>query len=199
MPEPVPIPSTIRAVLHMTQHGESRVMTIGIFKINGNIQLQDLIDVTTQLKSWWDDNFRTTLVNDIQLLDITATDISEVGGQQYAAPCLNLCAGTSTAGPAPGNATHTTSWRTASASRSGRGRTYWVGMDESHVNDDDTLSSTAQVATITRSIALMVILAGLDMRLAVVSIVDSISRDVVSFVVENILDSMRRRLPSRGT
>lgn len=100
--------------------------------------------------------------------------------------------------PLPGNVTVTQSWRTGLAGRKYRGRTYAPGLTEPLVTDDDRVVSAAIVELAAAALQLILDMQANSWALTIFHKLDNTFTNVTSAIVENIVDSMRRRLPARG-
>ena len=203
MPTPVtdpnaPVDQAIKVAMTFQQHTQERAHVMHVYKPDGVIFLQDLINIAGIFMDWWQNNYRTGAVDDLTLQDITVTDLSQDLQSQYVLPCTTDCAGASGNAPAPGNVTSTISWRTQFVGRFARGRTFMCGYADGDTADDDTINATRVNQLTALGLNLMGRLIGQDYNLAVLSRRYGIIAPILGIVVENVLDSMRRRLPKRG-
>ena len=192
----VPIPDTARVVMRWVQHTDERVNVLHYKRAGGwtQPQLQDLASFVMEV---WKDNLRLVLANTISILDVSATDISVENGVQALVSCATDCTGGIAQASAPANATSTISWRTGRTGRRYRGRTYPAGYLDGHINDDSTIQSQLLLSLLqyAGNLAFNVPHAGL---LAVASKIVQAAEPVLTSVLENVLDTQRRRLPKRG-
>jgi hypothetical protein len=195
---PVVIPNTARAAIRMQVGGRQRVNVLHFNKAGG-FSTSDLNTLNTELMTWWQTFMRPQLSTLISLVDITSTNLHDAVQEQDVQPCLSNCAGQNAGEPEPGNVTFTTSWRTDVVGRRYRGRSYWPGMVNTNTNNDDTVVSTLLTAAAVAAGNLIFGSISNGAALAIASRVLLSSRVVTGFVLENILDSQRRRLPGRGT
>lgn len=100
--------------------------------------------------------------------------------------------------PLPGNVTVTQSWRTGLAGRKYRGRAYVPGLTEPQVADDDRVVSATVVQLAAAALQLILDMVASSWSLAIFHKIDNTFTNVTSSIVENLVDSMRRRLPGRG-
>jgi hypothetical protein len=188
----------VRAVFNYVQHGEQRANVLHGIK-STDWTLLELIALADNLLDVWTNNIRNWCVDDLQIENVTVTSLEGASSEQYVRNCLSNCSGTNGGAPAPGNATSTISWRTSGIGRSKRGRSYFPGFAESHINDDDTVNSGQLVSLSALGAAMMsAFLNASSSSLGVYSRVLNVITPVASFVIENILDTQRRRLPQRG-
>lgn len=98
----------------------------------------------------------------------------------------------------PGSVTATQSWRTGLAGKKFRGRTYVPGFVEAAVGDDDRLNSATVLSMANAAFQLLSALAARDTPLVIFHRATNLVTGVLTFIVENIVDNQRRRLPGRG-
>jgi hypothetical protein len=188
----------VRAVFNYVQHGEQRANVLHGIKSTDWTQTE-LVDLADNLVDAWVANVRPWAVDDLQLENVTVTSLEGPASEQYVRNCLSNCNGANGGAPAPGNATSTISWRTSGIGRSKRGRSFFPGFAESHINDDDTVNSGQLVSLSALGSAIMTaFLQSASSQLGVYSRVLNLITPVTSYVIENILDTQRRRLPQRG-
>jgi hypothetical protein len=193
-----PIPRAARAVFNATQHGSSRVTVLHYWRTDG-WDMANLEALNIDLMLWWNEVGRFQMPDDMTLLDITTTALDNEPNIQDTLPCTSGCQGTRVEQPEPGNVTGTVSWRTASVGRSFRGRSYLPGFCTGDTNDDDTISSTRLVGMLAWAANLIWYVTDGTVQLGVLSRKLNEIHPVTGWVIENVLDSMRRRLPKRGS
>lgn len=197
MPTP-DVTGGVRAVMQFVQHGEQRANVLHGIK-STDWSISELTDLANELKSAWDSVWRVTVVDDMVLEAIICTALMGPLSIQFTLGCTSNCAGASTATPAPGNASATLSWRTTGIGRSKRGRTFPAGFQEQNINDDDSIASGFLVSLTAIASALIIAFANVPgAQLGVFSRVLNQIFPVSTVVVENTLDTQRRRLPGRG-
>lgn len=156
-------------------------------------------DLAEEVSAWWFDNYRQTSWNGVTLREVQVRLLDPANPLAYDLPLIPAIAGTLATPPAPGNATQTMSWRTGLAGRKHRGRIYTVGMVEADTNNDDSVPSGRTIALVSAGTNLLARLIAMGLSLAIFHKVDNTFTNVVTVVVENLIDSMRTRLASRGT
>lgn len=142
----------------------------------------------------------------VQLVDVTCTDLSAEDGGQVTAIPAGTGLGLSTSPSLPNNCSVVIKWTTDTRGRSFRGRTYHVGLTEIMVTGN-LLTATAHDDLLDLYTTLWgEIEEELPNRDFVVlsRIADGVPRvagvgtQITHIVVEDVLDSQRRRLPGRG-
>ena len=132
------------------------------------------------------------------LNNITVTDVRSALQEQYTKPILPPRAGTNTSAALPGNVTSTVSWRGQFTGRKNRGRSYMVDTPSDSITAGETITGGRQSELASWAQGLMTAMAGLQSFVAIGSPAAHTATRVISFVIEAILDSQRRRLPGRG-
>jgi len=191
------IPNAIRAAMKYLQHDQERVNVLHFIKPGGGITLADLEQIASFLDDWHANYLSAAQQNQLTLDQIQVTDISVPNGEQITLDLPVPRPGQLTNTPAPGNVTNTMSFRTNKTGRRYRGRIYLPGLADNDTNDDDTVSSSQLLRLSVAAGQLFIGVPG-TMELAVASRVGLFVTQVATIVLENILDSQRRRLPGRG-
>jgi hypothetical protein len=194
---PIVIPHTARVTHQYTQHGQQRVGVLHYFIPLGNPTDADMSALASHLKDAWDSNGKAACSNQLALEQIQVTNIDHAGGNQYTLDLNPPSPGTVNNPPSPGNSTHTASFRTAKTGRKYRGRNFLPGLVDQFTNDDDTVNSARLIAAAAWVAQWMFGLPG-AWQLGVASQVVGATEPVTTIIFENILDSMRKRLPGRG-
>lgn len=194
---PITFPNTARAVHQYTQHGQQRVGVLNFRKASGTITQSDLDALAEYLVTVWEETGKLACTNQIALEQVQVTNVDPAGGNQTTVDLNPPSAGTLAFAGAPGNVTHTASFRTDLVGRKYRGRNYLPGLHDGQTNDDDTITSDRLIRAAAWVARWLVGLPG-DWQLGVASSVTGLTRQVQTIVFENIIDSMRKRLPGRG-
>lgn len=193
----VPIPRVIRIVMKFTRDTRQFQNVLHV-QAPAPVVFGDLVNAANEAVDWWTNSYGPPMVPEVCLFSVVATDMSVEGGMQYTADVSPASCGTSPGNAEPGNVTSTISWRTGRTGRRYRGRTYVVGMPETATGDNDTI--TGGMVTVLASAAVDWILRALGINLppVVASFTYASAEQILSAVIENVLDSQRRRLPQRG-
>jgi hypothetical protein len=161
---------------------------------------------------WWQDEYEPLVSSGVQLREIVLTDMASATGPQVTVVPATPVTGDNTANIVPGNVTLSVSFRTASRGRSFRGRNYVVGLTEDQIVGNDFAAGvtasweaayTALIAVPAGSSAEWVVVSrfsGVDpVTHAPIPRVAGIATPVTAVVVvDNFVDSARRRLTTRG-
>jgi len=98
----------------------------------------------------------------------------------------------------PNNVAIAVSWRTGLTGRRNRGRTFIGGLMSNAISGDTTQSAFAvSLANLAAALISQTFTGGFDF--GVTSYKDVATKIITGFVLETILDSMRTRLPTRGS
>jgi len=168
-----------------------------VFK-TGGWDMTSLTTVSNLFRDWWINTYRPNSSSAVSLRRIEARVYN---------PALPLALDTDVSPPSPGiigtapdtgATTLTMSWRSNLAGRKHRGRNYVVGLAEGEVNTDDTLASprVTGIASAAGTLLSQLIAAGLQM--VIFHRVDNTVTNVLTVIIENLIDSQRRRLANRG-
>jgi hypothetical protein len=159
----------------------------------------------TAVATWYQDYYKAVIPNDVTLTQLQARKLDPLDPLAEDAFITSGGAGTRGGPTEAGNVSITMSERTGLAGRRFRGRMYVPGVIESDVTTDDRVGSALVAglsAAISQLIAAMVANSwalGVFHRPGLVpSTWDNTITEVLFYVIENILDSQRRRLPQRG-
>lgn len=188
---------TARVEFIYGQHTEERANVLHVYKTT-DWSDAELNQLATDFYGVWLNYIKPISVDDLKLIEIIATDIGDPTPHQQLYTCTTNCSGSGTVNPAPGNATHTISWRSSGIGRRKRGRSFLPGMADQDINDDDTVTSGRLTGVSLVAIQLMLAAIANGANLAVYSRVANAVSIVIGYVLENILDTQRRRLPGRG-
>lgn len=154
--------------------------------------------LATIFSDWWTNNYRQFVWTGVALTQIQVRNYNPALPLAYdytpAAPVPGLV----NTPPDPASATLSTSWRTGLAGRKFRGRFYTVGMVEAHSQDNDTVTSAYVIAAGAAASALIANVVAGGLSLMIFHRIDNTFTQVVSTIVENLVDSQRKRLAGRG-
>lgn len=134
-----------------------------------------------------------------RLDNIVCTDISSPSGASVTTAVPGPTnVGTIAGSPLPNNVALAVSWRTGLAGRRNRGRSFIGGLTANAASADLAASTfVTDLATLATSLISTSFAGGFDF--GVTSKLDVATKIITGFVIEAILDSMRRRLPTRGS
>ena len=194
---------TLEITLHATQESSARAY-VWHFHYDRLLPPSptECVEVATNfwaaIQSSWNGLHSTT----VNAYDVTCKDISFAGGAIgiYYIPQPHPGAYTGTAAPA--NVAGVISWRTGVASRSGRGRTYICGVSQTAVTGSLFVSTWLTAAAVFATVVAAFTNSGgslTPLRFHIVSFTHEFSNPVSSFIVDNFVDSQRRRLIGRGS
>lgn len=160
--------------------------------------LAEMEVLAEDLRIWWNAAGKSPICDAVALTAILVRKLDPGNPLAFDYPISPPVPGGSVGAELPGNVTSTMSWRTGLAGRKHRGRSYLPGYVEVGVADDDRLTS-AQVASIASNWSELLLSTVITIgSLVVFHVADNTVTSVISYIVENIVDSQRRRLPGRG-
>jgi len=173
-------------------------------KAAGPPNVGDLQTIANTCAAWWQSNLSTRLSPSVALAAVTATDITAQGAPQRFA--LNATVGTAGGLSLPLNAPAVVSLRTALRGRSYRGRIYISGLTTNAQLDMNniTIGFAGQLSSDVSQI--FTALSGLGFQAIVasgqhngVTTTPRTVQPITTLVVDQPIDSQRRRLTGRGT
>lgn len=161
--------------------------------------------LANDILSWYTTFYRGVIPNDITLVQIQVRKQDPLDPQAVDLAVTSGGTGTRGGPTEAGNVSVTMSERTGLAGRAYRGRMYVPGIIEGDVTADDRIGSSL-IAGLTAAISnLITDLVSAGFALTVFHrpgltphIRDNTFNNVLFYVIENIIDSQRRRLPNRG-
>lgn len=174
-----------------------------------------LTALATALEGWWRDNYAPLTSDTVRLNEIAATDLTTATSSAIILPALSDSVGEQITGALPNNVSLCVSFRTALRGRSFRGRNYFVGLNIGQYDGNSVLVTT--VGAIQDAYSLLLPSGGVvpsGVNWVVLSRFSGMSgtppeptprpagvTEPVTAVqiVDPTIDSMRRRLPGRGT
>jgi hypothetical protein len=177
---------------------------------DGGWSSSDLNDLCIALNSWVIGEVLPLMSNDTTYTGSAAVDMSAPGQEGVEVPVSPAEEGGNVVAGLPNNVTAAIKFLTGFTGRSNRGRNYFIGLGENQATGN-TLSDSAQSAIQAAFEALGGYLVGLGADHVVASLysgVDSeghpiprsagVVHSVTQYAMDNLLDSMRRRLTGRG-
>lgn len=193
------VPDGVEVVFTAVQNG---VPVVNVYNVqstvtNDETRLQVIIDA---FKDWWDASVAPIQNPSYVLQSIKATSLNSVGGPQVIQSYSTANQGTNSGGEAAGNAAAVISWKTALIGRSFRGRTYIGALSEGEIASAQTLESATVTALVSAGTGLIDAMTAIGATLCVLSrVFNGLARvtglltEIISVVVDNKVDSMRRR------
>lgn len=176
------------------------VNTFHVHKTSGSMNGTDLHLLCLAFKAWWDASYKVCFPPAISLDVIQARklDPSNPLSEDFTTGLPDIGTNANTAMEAA-NVTETMSWRTGLAGRKYRGRDYVPAIAEAYASQDDRATSPFVALLTTAATQYLASVLGVSgMEPVVFHAFDNSVTPIVSFVIEAILDSQRRRLPARG-
>lgn len=201
----VPVANTVMAEIRMSQDFQNVENTL-YFEFATPPAIGDLVDLSSDLQAWWIANYGPLAHNGVTLREIFLTDLTSSSGPTFTRVPPSLTVGGVGGEALPNNVTCSVSFRTGSRGRSFRGRNYFVGLADSQVAHN-TLASGFVTALIDAYEALAPAITSVDVTWVVVSRFSGgveraagVTTPILTVsVVDDTVDSMRTRLPGRGT
>jgi hypothetical protein len=155
---------------------------------------------------WWDTNVKPLVPTTVILREIYVTDLTSASSAAVSVVPSGTDSGTASGEAMPNNVSLAVSFRTASRGRSFRGRNYWPGFVIDAVNGNSVPPATSD-AIQDAYVALLTVADDTGTTWVVVSRFTGnaprsagVTTPITTvLIVDGTIDSMRRRLPGRGT
>lgn len=201
----IPVPGAVSVEAIFSMAGQT-VENIYHYQQPGTPGVADLVDLGEAFITEWTNHQRAYVPTEVSLINVRVTDLDTANS-----PVVNVgtglpLAGTQSGALLPNNVTLTFTKRTQFRGRSYRGRIYFPGLGEPNVTNN-TVSGALVTAIRTGLNSMIMITTTLGVwEMVVVSRytggvprINGIFSNVVAFTSDGTVDSMRRRLPGRGS
>ncbi len=206
----IPVADAAKVACKFTAYGQQFINTLWFTK-SGGWTSTDLTDLCTAINSWVVAEYAPLMSNDYSFEGSTAVDMSAEGQEGVEVPLTTPEEGGNVVAGLPGNVTAAIKFLTGFTGRNNRGRNYFVGLGENQVTGN-TIESAAVTGIQAAYDALGSYLVGLSADHVVASLysgVDSngkpiprtagVTKVITQYAMDNLVDSMRKRLTGRGT
>lgn len=193
-------PNTVRLVLSASQESSQRISVFHFRTTAAHVWTSS--ELAALCSAFWTavgPAFKSATQVGVTFVSVSAIDMGNDPAQSgtFLIPAGNV--GTVGGEALPASAAAVLSWRTTYTGRKYRGRTYLYGMGEAQTNGSLLTTSAVALATAIGSALLgFVNGTGTVVALSVYSTVLNASNIIQSFIVDNLVDSQRRRLLGRG-
>lgn len=193
------VPDGVEIVLNGVQNGTP---VINVFNVKDTTapEPERLLEIADAVKDWWDTYLAPVLHTSYTLQSIKVTALTDSTGPQVEASYTSGNVGLQTGDPSAGNGAAVISWRTSSIGRSFRGRSYIGAMGSDQLTtaqtiDPSVLTAYASAGThlIDAMTAIGAVLSVLSRYSSLVLRVTGLLTEIVSVIVDNKVDSQRRR------
>lgn len=207
----VPVPQCVQLEFVYSHLGQTMENTLW-FNLHATPAEGPMLALGNAMDAWWTDNYAPLVSGNLQHVQTVITDMSSPTGPQVTLVPPVAEFGGQAGDAEPGNVSLTVSFRTASRGRSFRGRNYICGMTDVQVQGNVFATGiAASWADAYNAIGLA--LSALDVDWVVVSRFSGVDAETgdpipreegistpvtVAVVVDNNVDSQRRRLNTRG-
>jgi len=206
----IPVLDAAKVATHYTRFGQQCVNTLWFVK-DGGWTSTDLNDLCTAVNSWVVAELMPLASTGTFFNGSSAVDMSAEGQEGVEVPVSPAEEGGNAVQGLPNNVTVAIKFLTGFTGRSNRGRNYFIGLGENQV-DGDTLASATDTALLAAFDALGSYLTGLAADHVVASLYSGVdeaghpipreagvTKVITQYAMDNIVDSMRRRLTGRGS
>jgi len=207
----VPVAATVLVEMRMTADLQEVENTL-YFEFEDPFTNIEMLNLGDDLVTWWINFYAPNIWEGVQLREVVVTNLTSATSDQVSSTVPPATTGQLGTDPLPTNVSLTISFRTALRGRSFRGRNYVVGMVEAQTIGANTVDSAVIADWITCYEELLTIAAsnatawvvvsrfsGVDGNGDPIPRVAGVTTPINSVViVDNVVDSQRRRLPGRG-
>lgn len=199
-----PVENTVQVELRMSLFGENVENTLYFFSEDG-VDLANMITLADFIDDWWNTSIRPLQSTAVTFRELYLTDLTTQTSPTYTSTVNAGLAGTDGSGAGmPGNVTFCVSIRTPNRGRAGRGRNFFVGLNEDDIVGN--LVNQAKADAIILAYENLLVPALFPYAWCVVSrqFNGVVRAEGMVQPVQNVLytdlavDSMRRRLAGRG-
>jgi len=199
----IPIPNVAQVTVNATFLGQ-QVQNVYHVRLDDTDPEPSLQDVADTFIAWVIAELVANVSSDVEYRSVIVTDQSVQNGAQYTGAFPPATNGEQLSAPLPSSNTVAVSWRTGFSGRSFRGRTFHFGLVESQVTDNEVVGATL-TALVADYAQLITDCATAGFPLVVASRytngaprVTGIKTNILSLLIDPVIDSQRRRLPGRG-
>jgi hypothetical protein len=158
----------------------------------------DLSSLALAVKVWWTTYYKPMIPSQYALTQIQVRVYDPVAPLAYDLNVSPPEAGTRGTTPEAGNVTLSMSTRTGYAGRKFRGRMYLAGIGTGDISVTDTVVSALSTLAANAIATLIASALPAGMALTLFHRFTNTFTDITAYVIENVVDSQRRRLPGRG-
>lgn len=200
----VPTANTVMAEIRMLWDVQKVENTL-FFQGSSTVDAAELTALGDALVSWFETNVQPLQSSEVLLREIYLTDLTSESALTHTRPVVPNTPGGTSSPSLPNNVSLTVSFRSAGRGRFSRGRNYFVGLSEGQVVNNAVSLAFADDLALAYQALLTALPAGWTWVVcsrytaAGPRVAGFNSPVVAALVVDNVVDSQRRRLPGRGT
>lgn len=206
MPVPfIPVPNTLEARIGLDIRGQRMIMLLH-FTYSGAPGATERAALNTAMHTFWTNQLKPTLTNEVALSDITVTDMSSSSAPQTVAVINPVEPGTIALGCAPTGSALCVTHRTNLRGRSFRGRSYVPGMVYEPGSQLPTNFNLSRVSAVVSAFSWL--LTAANTAAGIWSVVSKfanlvprssgLTTPITAVSADQFIDSQRRRLAGRG-
>lgn len=199
-----PVENCVQAEFRMALFGENVENTLYFFSEDG-VTLANMSDLADFLDDWWNTSIRPLQSTSVTFRELYLTDLSTQTAPTFTSTTNAGLAGTDGSGAGvPGNVTFCVSIRTQNRGRSGRGRNFFIGLNEDDVTGNLLAQAKADAIILAYENLLVpglfpYVWTVVSRQFNGVVRTEGLTQTVQSVLYTDLaIDSMRRRLAGRG-
>lgn len=190
-------PLCVRVAVIMAHDTRQVVNTFHVEKAT-TWALTDLVALANAVQTWWNTYYKLMVPAVFSLTQIQVRVLNPAIPLAFDLNVSPPIAGTRGGNSEAGNVSLSMSERTGLAGRKFRGRMYLGGVSETDANANDTVTSALVTLAANAMANLIAGALPANQFLTLFHRQSNSFTDVISYVIENVIDSQRRRLPGRG-
>jgi hypothetical protein len=197
---PIPrIDHWVQISINCLQEGTERILTHNYYSTEAQPSPAELLAAATRFKDYPALALQIMCAQTVRFVSVKARSLTTGTNYEAEVPFGSNTYGQRVFDPLPANASLVVSWKTAQIGRSYRGRNFLFGLTE--VDSSGSMVNAEYLGLVAQYATLVLNFHNADSpryTLAVASRKLLNLATVTNFVVDNIVDSQRRRLPLRG-
>lgn len=200
----IPVPGAALVEIRASLDSQEIENTLGFYRADEEVVPANLLDLADSVEALWAANALPLLPNTYVMRSVVATSLESQFSYQVTSTNHAGDAGTSSFVAEPNNVSLTVQFKTALRGRSYRGRNYWPALTDGVVVNNEVTAAHVDAIVAVYTAFLGVVAAGWTW-VVISRFTNNAPRNEgvtvpvqTALVVDNIVDSQRRRLPKRG-
>jgi hypothetical protein len=190
--------ATARVALTVDRDTRKFVNTLHFARTdNALLGAGDILAIANVVADWWQNSYRHTCQPQVVGESVVATKQDPADPIQETV-YINGPGDQASPSSDPGNVTAAVSWRSGFAGRANRGRFYHVSPNGGGINLNDTFTGASLAFMSATANYLLTHAAAASLKPVIYHRADDTYTQIIGVIVDQLVDSMRRRLAGRG-